>query len=91
MKFFYPIMLLFIVSSSLLLAETEKNITQITLNQAIQKLTQGTQNKILMAETRQIHQQKIYYIKYITEKGRVKRVNIQANTGNFLDQPVVDK
>ncbi|MCK5729265.1 MAG: hypothetical protein KAH08_08575 [Methylococcales bacterium] len=87
MKSFFHVIILFSLSLTVSFAESKAPILPaVTLDQAVNQLTKGTQSKILMAKTKLISQKTIHSIKILTEKGRVKLINIDANTGQSIDQ-----
>jgi len=77
-----------IILSSLFLqisvAKTEENIAPITLDQATKKVTEGTESKVLSAETKIVKDKKIHVIKILTKKGRIQHIKIDAETGEEI-------
>ena len=87
MKPSFHVIILFFLSLTVSFAESTVTIPAVTLDQAVNKLTKGTQSKVLKAKTKLISQKTIHSIKILTEKGRVKLVDIDAKTGRLVDQP----
>ncbi|MCK5897730.1 MAG: PepSY domain-containing protein [Methylococcales bacterium] len=86
MKPSFNVIILFFLSLTVSFAEPNVAIPALTLDQAINKLTKGTQSKVLKAKTKLISEKPIHSIRILTEKGRLKRVDIDATTGRLVDQ-----
>jgi uncharacterized membrane protein YkoI len=56
----------------------------ISLDEAVARVRRQTQGKILSAETASENGKKVYRIKVLTPDGRVKRLQIDAGTGQTL-------
>ncbi|MDQ7091329.1 MAG: hypothetical protein Q9M50_11975 [Methylococcales bacterium] len=90
MKSIIPIITLLILFSAISFAKTqEEAAAPITLDEATKKITEDTQNKVLNAETKTVENKEIHIIKILTEKGRIQHIQIDAETGENLDN--VDK
>jgi uncharacterized membrane protein YkoI len=55
---------------------------QITLQQAIEKVQQDTQGKVLSAETKHYGKHTIYRIKVLTRDGQVRVIEVPAEQTN---------
>ena len=68
----------------MLIAKNGHNNNGISMDQAIAKARKSDKDKVLSAETIHKDGRKIYRIKILTKKGRVKRTRIDARTGKKL-------
>ena len=53
----------------------------ISLDEAVSRMRQNSNGKVLSAETVRVDGRKVYRIKILTKDGRVKRKQIDAETG----------
>jgi hypothetical protein len=56
----------------------------ISIDEAIALARQHNKGKVLSAETIRVDGRKVYRIKMLTKDGRVRRIRIDARTGNTL-------
>ena len=68
----------------MLIAKNSHNNNGISMDQAIAKARKSDKDKVLSTETIHKDGRKIYRIKILTKKGRVKRTRIDARTGKKL-------
>jgi uncharacterized membrane protein YkoI len=53
----------------------------ISLDEAVSRVRKNSKDKVLSAETARVDGRKVYRIKILTKDGRVKRKQIDAETG----------
>lgn len=58
----------------------------ISLDEAVRRARQQYKGKVLSAETIRVDGRKIYRIKILTKNGRVKRIRIDARTGQTISR-----
>jgi hypothetical protein len=58
----------------------------ISLDEAVRRARQQHRGKVLSAEAVRIDGRKVYRIKILTEDGRVKRIHIDARTGQTVSR-----
>lgn len=58
----------------------------ISLDEAVRRARQQHRGKVLSAETVRIDGRKVYRIKILTKDGRVKRIHIDARTGQTVSR-----
>ena len=58
----------------------------ISLDEAVRKAKKKHKGKVLSAETVRVDGRKVYRIKILTKDGRVKRVHIDAHTGQSVSR-----
>lgn len=63
----------------------ENEAAPITLDEAIKKVMQDAQNKVLAAKTELVDGKKIHVIKVLTLAGHIQHIKIDAATGKILD------
>ena len=58
----------------------------ISMDEAVKRARQQHKGKVLSAETIRVDGRKVYRIKILTKNGRVKRVKIDARTGQVISR-----
>lgn len=58
----------------------------ISLDEAVRRAKQQHKGKVLSAETIRVDGRKVYRIKILTKNGRVKRIKIDARTGQIISR-----
>jgi uncharacterized membrane protein YkoI len=58
----------------------------ISLDQAVEQARQHKSDKVLSADTIRVDGRKVYRIKILTKDGRVKRIRIDARSGQELSR-----
>jgi uncharacterized membrane protein YkoI len=85
MKNILQVIILFTLFLQISFAKTEEDREPITLDQATKDVTEGTESKVLSAETKTVKDKKIHVIKILTEKGRIQHIKIDAETGENIE------
>jgi uncharacterized membrane protein YkoI len=73
------------------LSGSEIALASVSLDEATRQVLSDPQNKVLGARTETINEKEVHVIKVLTADGRIQHFIVDAQTGNFLEDFLLDE